>query len=493
MADVKIVTTSTAIRAESGATVTALRFVNGVKSGDLEYYASNPPYGTTDDAAFTWAATGGGYWVRVSDYASPLFWGATVGGSASTNRAALQGAFDFCWQKGMELRLNFMGTLDIDDELKLPNLDPQEVPLVGEPFPITGQGRSRTVIRQTAQGKHLIRLTDDVLDAAWRDFKLTCDSDAGHIVCMGAVSAYTIDSISTSAPYSFTVQGTGAGSTIAAGDVIRVRGGAGTNDRTYTVVSVSTGGGNTTITVVEAINSSTAQGSVEWMEAKSFTRNLIQNVDFAQNNTAYSVLYGLWNSVGGFFFNRFDHIRLLGESGNTAPLVDIATNGNYVASNMFIDVWAHFTSGGGDYVARVANHSAGTFIDQLVFENWLVEAADGGVIHLIGAAFCTIRNVQMFDNGTLTKDLIKLEANSDTSAQPSWKNLIEMIVRHAGTPNGFYDIAIGSSQEGNILNACQGTVTDPLEIQFNSNPAAMIGDKNQNLDNASNINILSST
>lgn len=488
MADVLIVESDSAIKAQDGSSVKALRYVNGRKSGDLQYYpsSSTPPYGTTEDLAFTWTVNspGSGYWVRVSDYASPHFWGAdAVSGTAAANKTAVQSAFTFCAAYAIELRFDWDGSMLVNDELT-----------ISGPFNISGAGRNRTILRQTGTGKNLIRITGSVTDAAWRSFGLSCDSDAGHVLCMGAVSSYTITAINTTAK-TFTVSGTGASTTIAQYDAIRVRGG-GVNNRTYTVSAITTSGGNTVITVLEAIASGTVAGSVEWMAAQRFTRVLLEDMYFQQQNTANSIVYGIWNNTGGFTLNRFDHVKFQAEPGHNCPLIDIAANGNFVQSDVFTDVWAHFDRStaqvpndvaGLDYVARFACHGAATFFDQMTFDKWLVEQADGGVIHLIGCNHSTIRNVQMFDNGPvdvneqgakITKHLIKLESNADSTPQVSRMNLLEMIVRHSGNlTSGIYDIWIDSSTDANILVACQGTAADPLEIQFNSNKAVLIGNK----------------
>lgn len=177
-------------------------------------------------------------------------------------------------------------------------------------------------------------------------------------------------------------------------------------------------------------------------------------------------------------------------------------------------MWAHFDRylpqpsdppnevAGLDYVARFACHGLNTFFDQMTFDKWLVEQADGGVIHLIGCNHSTIRNVQMFDNGPIhtngaqiTKHLIKLESNADPDTpQVSRMNLLEMIVRHTGALNsGIYDIWIDTSTDANILVACQGTAAASLAIQFNSNKAVLIGNKYQALTNDANVTKLLSS
>jgi hypothetical protein len=185
-----------------------------------------------------------------------------------------------------------------------------------------------------------------------------------------------------------------------------------------------------------------------------------------QNATGKSIID---HDNTGFYFNRVEGINWAITTSHTVPAINMSSQGNMVSANVF-DIMRPDRSGSVPYM-HLLNSISTSYNYNNIISLRNPEVCNGGLIKTSRSFGTVLRDINCFDNGTITNHMIEIGQDSLVCQNTR----IENYQRNAGSlSSGKYDIKATNTNTLYIENPHGVSNGQMVEIDINNEPNTMV-------------------
>jgi len=195
--------------------------------------------------------------------------------------------------------------------------------------------------------------------------------------------------------------------------------------------------------------------------SRTLSQTLFHDLLLRQTNVNYSIFnHALQSQPCGYVDNVVNYCSLQGTSTHTVPLWKLNINAN---RNTFKDIRVTYS---GNYVFWIENTGSNNYTYDNVFDSINFEVCNGGLIKLLGAQGCTIRDCHTYDAqaiGPYTEHLIYLGKNPTYTNLKTIGTLLFNTSRRSGTLDaGIMDVYLNGTDKTTMINCIN--VPDTISV-----------------------------